>query len=218
MNKQDLRKIIQEKITNFKLGVNEIMIPTNNNKIIQYSNTNYIIVAKDDITHDSLVLFTELHKENNYYIYSYYFVVFDKNNKPKSQRLYTRNEASKYLPKEIKSNMIPKILDMTRMLINRIKPDIIQRETAEKLTEKSMKRYDIISQLLQDELGYELVTHNIDSKNGHRWTFVKDNLNIDLDENTILDHYNKRPSFYDTVLVRAHEKFLKELEKNPIKL
>jgi hypothetical protein len=81
-----------------------------------------------------------------------------------------------------------------------------------------MTRYDIISKLLQDELGYKLLNHGLDDNGKQVWTFIKDGLNIDLDENTILDHYNKRPSFYDTVLIRAHEEFLQELEKNPIKL
>jgi GTP-dependent phosphoenolpyruvate carboxykinase len=81
-----------------------------------------------------------------------------------------------------------------------------------------MKRYDIISQLLQDELGYKLLSHNMDKENKHRWTFVKDNKNIDLDENTILNHYIKRPSYYDKALVKAHENLLTEIEKNPLKL
>lgn len=179
--------------------------------------TNYMIIAQDDITGDKLVLFTELHKYKTAYIYSYYFVVFDDMNKQITSRIYIRNEANKYLPKEIKPTVVPSVLKMTKSLINRIKPDIIQRETSEYIPEEHMNRYDIISKLLQDDLGYKLIDHTINSGR-HRWTFSKDGKNIDMDENSILEYYSKRPSVYDEILVRAEEKFLQEIKNNPLKL
>ena len=228
MKKSDLRNIIKEEISrvivdglsdnNFKLNkIYEVMIPSHRDGYHELGETNYVVIAQDDITYDKLVLFTELHKENNYYIYSYFFDVFDKNGNKKTRRIYTRDKTSKYLPKEIKPNIIPLVLKMTKSLINRIKPDIIQRETSEYIPKEYMDRYDIISKLLQDDLGYKLINHDV-GDNGHRWIFSKDGKNIDMDENSILEYYSKRPSVYDKILVRAEVNFLKEIKKNPLKL
>ena len=224
MNKTDIRRIIKEEISrmvndgllNMKL-IHEVMVPTYRDDYYEIGETNYMVIAQDDITDDKLVLFTELHKENNYHVYSYFFDIFDRNGNKKTSRIYTRDKASKYLPKEIKTTIIPTVLKMTKSLVNRIKPDIIQRETAEYIPEEHMKRYDVISKLLQSDLGYKLVDHKVDA-DGHRWVFSKNGKNIDLDENTILDHFHKRPSVYDEILVRAESNLLDEIKKNPLKL
>ncbi len=155
MKKSDLRNIIKEEISrvivdglsdnNFKLNkIYEVMIPSHRDGYHELGETNYVVIAQDDITYDKLVLFTELHKEY-------------------------------------------------------------------------MDRYDIISKLLQDDLGYKLINHDV-GDNGHRWIFSKDGKNIDMDENSILEYYSKRPSVYDKILVRAEVNFLKEIKKNPLKL
>jgi len=224
MNKSDLRRIIKEEISsivndrlvNMRI-IHEVMVPTYRDDYYEIGETNYMIIAQDDVTENKLVLFTELHKTGDYYMYSYFFDVFDNKGNKKTRRMYTRDKAAKYLPKEIKPTIIPTVLKMTKSLINRIKPDIIQRETAEHIPEEHMNRYDIISKLLQDDLGYKLIDHTINSGR-HRWTFSKDGKNIDMDENSILEYYSKRPSVYDEILVRAEEKFLQEIKNNPLKL
>ena len=224
MNKTDIRRIIKEEISrmvndgllNMKL-IHEVMVPTHRDDYYEIGETNYMVIAQDDITDDKLVLFTELHKTGDYYVYSYFFDVFDRKGNKKTSRIYTRDKAAKYLPKELKPTITPSVLKMTKSLINRIKPDIIQRETAEYIPEEHMDRYDIISKLLQDDLGYKLIDHKVDA-DGHRWIFSKNGENIDLDENTILDHFHKRPSVYDEILVRAEANLLNEIKKNPLKL
>jgi hypothetical protein len=228
MNKSDLRNIIKEEISrviadglldnNFKFNkIYEVMVPSHRDDYYEIGETNYMVIAQDDVTDDKLVLFTELHKTGDYYVYSYFFDVFDRKGNKKTRRMYTRDKAAKYLPKEIKPTITLSVLKMTKSLINRIKPDIIQRETAEYISEEHMDRYDIISKLLQDDLGYKLIDHKVDA-DGHRWIFSKNGENIDLDENTILDHFHKRPSVYDEILVRAEANLLNEIKKNPLKL
>ena len=81
-----------------------------------------------------------------------------------------------------------------------------------------MDRYDIISKLLQDELGYKLIHQGKDDENKHIWTFIKDNKTINMDENTISSYYIPSAKQHRESLERAHEKLLNEIKKNPLKL
>jgi hypothetical protein len=229
MKKSDIHRIIKEEISrviadglldnNFKFNkIYEVMVPSHRDDYYEIGETNYMVIAQDDVTNDYLVLFTELHKENNYYTYSYFFVVFGDDRRAKTPRMYTRESADIYLPKEIKPNIIPLVLKMTKALISRITPTTIKRQAVEHLTDKGMIRYEAISQLLQDELGYKLIHQGKDDENKHIWTFIKDNKTVNMDENTILSYYIPSAQQHREVLERAHENLLKAIEKNPLKL
>ena len=225
MNQSDLRRIIKEEISlivndmlvNMRI-IHEAMVPTYRDDYYEIGETNYMVIAQDDVTDDKLVLFAELHEENNYHTYSYFFVVFDRMVVNKTSRIYTRDRAAKYLPKEIKPTVIPTVLRMTKSLVNRIKPNVIKRQTIEPLTDEGMVRYEIISKMLQNELGYELINQGRDDENNHIWTFMKDGKTINMDENTISSYYIPSATKHREILERAHENLLNEIKKNPLKL
>ena len=79
-------------------------------------------------------------------------------------------------------------------------------------------KYDIISKLLQNELGYELINQGKDDENNHVWTFVKNGKTIDMNENTISSYYVPSAAHHQEILARAHENLLNEIKKNPLKL
>ena len=78
-------------------------------------------------------------------------------------------------------------------------------------------KYDIISKLLQDDLGYKLIDHKVDA-DGHKWTYVKNGKTIDMNENTIYSYYVPSAAHHQEILARAHENLLNEIKKNPLKL
>ena len=166
------------------------MIPTSGNEPHEHGNANYIAIAQDDNTGKFLVLWVELNKEeNSEYVYSYFFNIVDSHSGEMSNRFYTRAETAEYLPQEIKSSIIPLVKRMSVNLVNRIQPKIIKREAVEFLTQKGMERYDEISKLLQNEMGYKLVWQGKNSEGKAAWKFQKDGIETDMTEDTISEYY-----------------------------
>lgn len=184
----------------------ETMIPVDNEPH-EHGELNYIAIAQDDKTNDFLLLWVELHKEDDGFTYSYFFNVMDENGNQKTKRLYNRGETANYLPQDIKSRIIPLVKQMTINLVNRINPNIINRKAVEFLTQKAMKRYDEISQLLQDELGYTLIKQGKNEEGKQAWKFQKNGKEHELNEDTI--------GFFYTF---NEERWRKNMEKANIKL
>jgi len=183
-----IKKLLREHI------LNEVMIPTTGNEPHENGDANYFAIAQDDETQEFLVLWVELKKEDNgEYTYSYFFNLANPNG-GFSNRFYTRAETAKYLPMEIKSTVIPLVKQMTINLVNRIKPNIIRRDAVEFLTQKGMERYDIISKLLQDEMGYKLVWQGKNSEGKQSWKFEKDGHQTEMNEDTISEYYIPKAS------------------------
>jgi hypothetical protein len=188
--KKLIKKLLRENLD----IINEIMTPTEGNEPHENGNANYIAIAQDDETDEFLVLWVELHKEdNNEHTYSYFFNLVD-NEGNFSDRFYTREETDKYLPQEIKSSIIPLVKSMTTNLVNRIQPNIINRNAIEFLTLKGMERYDIISKLLQDEMGYKLIWQGKNPEGKQSWKFQKDGIETEMNEDTISEYYIPKPS------------------------
>jgi hypothetical protein len=163
-----------------------------------------------------LVLWVELHEEDNgEHTYSYFFNLAD-NEGNFSDRFYTRAETAKYLPQEIKSSIIPMVKTMTINLIDRIQPNIINRNAVEFLTQKGMERYDIISKLLQDEMGYELFWQGKNSEGKQEWKFKKDGIVTEMNEETISEYYIPSADKWVESMKKAHIKLRESVKKNPL--
>lgn len=52
-----------------------------------------------------------------------------------------------------------------------------------------MKRYDEITKLLQDEMGYELIWRGKNEQNKEAWKFKKDGFETEMNEDNISDYY-----------------------------
>ena len=57
-----------------------------------------------------------------------------------------------------------------------------------------MERYDIISKLLQDEMGYKLVWQGKNSEGKQSWKFEKDGHQTEMNEDTISEYYIPKAS------------------------
>lgn|ERR1035437_952854 len=198
--------------------LSETMISTNNTEFHENGDTNYIAIAQDDNTKDFFVLWVELHKDDNEYIYSYFFNVMNQSNDKIPPRLYTRNEVAKYLPSDIKQTIIPLVREMTVNLVNRVKPNIITRNTVEFLTQKSMKRYDEISQLLQNELGYDLIWQGKNDEGKQAWKFQKKGNEHELNEDNINHFYSVESSRVKKILEEANISLFERIKKHGINL
>ena len=126
--------------------------------------------------------------------------------------MYTRGETAKYLPMEIKSTVIPLVKQMTINLVNRIKPNIIRREATEFLTQNGMKRYDEISKLLQDELGYTLIEQGKNAEGKQLWKFKNGGVERELNEDNILAVYQFESSDTGKTLKKAEKVFCENLK------
>jgi hypothetical protein len=210
-----MKKLIRKLLREYVLLLNETMVPINN-EFHEHGDANYITIAQDDTTNNFLMLFVELHKEGNYQIYSYYFQVFNENGEALTKRLYTREDTSKYLPQEIKGTIIPLVKEITINLINRIKPLIIKRTAMEDLNEKGMVRYNEISNLLQNELGYKLVWQGKDYDNKESWKFVRDGVEQELNESNIEKEYKFESSELGKILHRADMNLREYNKKHPL--
>jgi hypothetical protein len=210
--KRLIKKLLRENLD----IINEIMIPTEGNEPHEHGDANYYVVAQDNETDEFLVLWVELHEEDNgEHTYSYFFNLAD-NEGNFSDRFYTRAETAKYLPQEIKSSIIPMVKTMTINLIDRIQPNIINRNAVEFLTQKGMERYDIISKLLQDEMGYELFWQGKNSEGKQEWKFKKDGIVTEMNEETISEYYIPSADKWVESMKKAHIKLRESVKKNPL--
>jgi hypothetical protein len=204
--KRLIKKLLRENI------LNEVMTSTTGNEPHENGNANYFVIAQDNESNDFLLLIVELEPENNEFIYSYSFQVLNQNAEIVTNRMYTRGETAKYLPMEIKSTVIPLVKQMTINLVNRIKPNIIRREATEFLTQNGMKRYDEISKLLQDELGYTLIEQGKNAEGKQLWKFKKGGVERELNEDNILAVYQFESSDTGKTLKKAEKVFCENLK------
>lgn len=83
----------------------------------------------------------------------------------------------------------------------------------ELLNDKTMKRFNEISDLLQNELNYELIWSGKDDEGKNVWRFKKNDMNSDLTEETIENFYRFNSERIKNVLVEA-EKITNNLIKD----
>jgi len=74
-----------------------------------------------------------------------------------------------------------------------------------------MERYDKISKLLQDEMGYKLVWQGKNSEGKQSWKFEKDGIQTDMNEDTISEYYIPKPSSW-LKDIEGHKKFNESLK------
>jgi hypothetical protein len=129
------------------------------------------LVSRDDENGDKLYLFVGFTTNNNITEFSYSFMLVDKNNKPLSGYETEKTVVRKLLPKDIvgKKQIIPVIGDMVRKLLDNVLPLEIYRKTTEKLSDDSLKRYEIITDIMVNEYGYELKNVYIDKYGYKNW-------------------------------------------------
>jgi hypothetical protein len=206
---------LQEQINRIQsmMGViTEIMIPTVNNPH-ENGNNNYVVVAQDNITNDFLLLIVELYEEKNEHTFSYFLQVFNENGEPITGRLYKRDDSFNYLPNEIKPSILPIVKKMTTQLVNRINPKIINRVSMEILNNNTIKRFDEITNLLQNELGYILIWEGKDDEGKSVWKFQKNGNINHLTEETLEYFYQFNSIRIKKQLIEA-EKITNSLIKN----
>lgn len=173
-----------------------------------------IATNNDNPTEHYLVLSVNLEKKGNIiYEYNYGFYTLGKDEITTSELMYTRNDVSKYLPPTLKGQIIPLVIEMTRDLITRNNPKQITRQTMERLEDDSLKRYEKITKLLTNELGYIQKRHT--QHNGlHEWLFIKnDDSEMRLNEEQLL---NYKLSPIEEMVIRKTKAFREVLTPNTL--
>lgn len=208
MSKSLIKKLLR------KHFLREEMKPSVSKDFGQRGLQNIKLIATDDNSENEhyLMLLVNLEKQtNSIYEYTYGFYTLDKNENTTGKIMYRRDEVSKYLPQQLKGQIMSYIVDMTRDLIIRINPKQITRQTMERLEDDSLKRYEKITNLFVNELGYKQKRHT--EHNGlHEWLFVKnDGSEMTLNENELL---NYKFSKIEEKVMRMN-KVIRELHKDP---
>ena len=130
------------------------------------------LVSKDEETGEYFRVFVGFNKEDDKIWYSYSFLLTDKDNKPKTNGFLTkREEINKHLPNDIKNKKLifPIIEAMTRKLLDKQLPNEINRQTSEQLDGDSLKRYEIITNIMVNEYGYKLIEKKKDEFGYTHW-------------------------------------------------
>lgn len=174
--------------------LHEIMEPDIRLPFIENGEHNYTVIAtdKENDNEHYLILNTSLLKLSNIrYELSFGLYVVNKALDKTSNYFYTREEVDKYLPNELRGKVMPLVSDVSVNLIKRIQPKSIEMQTAEKLENNSLKRYDKIIDLLVNDLSYTKI--NDYEKDGiHYWVFnfkEENNINeIILDQDSMLSY------------------------------
>ena len=162
---------------------------------MRYSFSRAIAIDDNNDMYHYLVLFSALTPTVNklHYHYSYGFTVHNKDWYVTTGPLYNRGDAAKYLPLDLYGKIIPLVLDMTKNLIKRINPPRIIRETMEALEGNSLKRYDKITDLLINELGYRMEKEGVTPEGKNYWIMTNgDGKNVTIDESYELNNSEKR--------------------------
>ena len=155
--------------------------------------------------------------KNEGFIYSYFFQVIDKDSNLKTDRLYSREDSMKYLPVELKPIIIPLVKKMTINLVNRIRPNIISSVSMEDLNDKTKIRFNELTQWFQDELGYKLQKRWTDKDNKECCLFIKkDNTDVELNEDTISEHYIFDFESRSRILEIANKELGESIKKTPL--
>jgi hypothetical protein len=79
-----------------------------------------------------------------------------------------------------------------------------------------MKRYDKISKLLQDELGYTLIEQGKNEEGKESWKFKRDGVETELNEDTIGFFYTFNEERWVKSMEKAHLKLIESIKKNPL--
>lgn len=148
------------------------------------------LISKDDKTGDKLYLFVGFYSEDDKTWYSYSFMLLDKDDNPLTRFLVKRNDVNKYLPDDIKNKKLifPIIENMTRKLLDSQLPNEIIRKTSEPLDGDSLKRYEIITNIMINEYGYKLIDKKKDSFGCTTWVLSK--IANNDDNKNMLETYN----------------------------
>ena len=79
-----------------------------------------------------------------------------------------------------------------------------------------MERYDIMSKLLQDELGYTLIEQGKNSEGKESWKFQKNGVETELNEDTIGFFYTFNEERWIKSMEKAHIKLTESIKKTPL--
>lgn len=162
-----IKKILREAIL--------LKIAEYGNNISYFDNVICAPIWADDKSGNKFYLFVGFNNIDNIKEFSYSFILLDKENKPLTNYLTKRDDVNKYLPDDIKNKRLifPIIEDMTRKLLNKSLPDEIIRRTVEPLEGGSLKRYEIITNILVNEYDYEVTDTYKDESNCTVWLLSK---------------------------------------------
>jgi len=180
-----LREAMVSKITDWKCDINHVG---------EHGNQLSTLICKDDENGNKFYLFVGFEDIGGNINYSYSFLLVDEHNTPITKDyIVNREEVAKYLPNEIKNKKLitPIIEMMTRKLLDKQLPDIIVRETAEPLQNDSLKRYDMITNIMVNEYGYNLIERSKNQFGGTKWVLSKQEItdnNKNMDETYIIEH------------------------------
>jgi hypothetical protein len=153
-----------------------------------FGNVFSTLISYDDETEDKLYLFVGF-SGTKQMEYSYSFMVLDKNDKPLTEYITNREELRQYIPENLKGTrqILPIIYELTRKLLKHYSPDKILRQMVEKLSGHSEYRYDIITDIMMSEFGYNVKESGYDREGKKYWIMEK----------IINETKNKEPIFLD---------------------
>lgn len=161
------------------MGLSEAMTTRIDDEFTERDYWNAIVIAVDDNNdfEHYLVLTVNLIPDTNKikYILSYGFSLYNVKTEKVGHYLYNRNEVAKYLPTDLKGRISPIVINMLENLVNRIKPPIIHMTTEEILSGGSLKRYDNITDLLINKLGYILQDSGVNAFGKNYWVLIDRN-------------------------------------------
>jgi hypothetical protein len=135
------------------------------------------LISVDDENGDKLYLFVGFKTTRGDIVeYSYSFILVDKDNKPLSGYEVDRSIVRKFLPRDLvgKGDILPIIKSITRKLLDNTLPIEIHRRTSEKLKDSSLKRYEVITNIMVTEYGYELIKTYVDDEGYTIWVLKRD--------------------------------------------
>lgn len=153
--------------------INNIQLKKQDNE-----NITFLKIAEDETNDNEHNLFLYLMFDKKSFTkmpeLSFFFQVTDINKKitSKPTTIYNRNDAKKYLPKELigKGIITNKINEMFNKLITMEKPTDFIMSTYESLSGNSLKRFDSLIKTIIEN-GYKLNEHKPNGMGGMYWIF-----------------------------------------------
>lgn len=195
-----MKRLIKKLLNEYLLK--EEMVPYTQNyekNISVFENTIVTLISKDNENNNKLYLFVGFQDVGNNLTEYYYSFRLYNDSTPISDFMNKRSEVSKYIPSIIKNKKIifPIITDMTKRLLNNKLPERILRKTSEILdNDNSLKRYEIIGNILVNDYGY-ILEKSYEEHGIKYWLYKKSDLNSNnsMDENYLI---NSLPTWEDT--------------------
>ena len=183
----------KEKIKRILIEYMESKLNDWENNISDFGNVVGVLISDDNETGEKFYLFVGFNERDDGYMeYTYSFMLLDKDDKPLTDFLMKRDEVKRYMPSDLigKRQIFPIIINLTRKLLNNMLPEKILRRTKEKVYDKSLTRYEEITNIMVNEYNYVVVQEGTTSFGTHYWKLEQNgitNKNKTMEEQYIIE-------------------------------